>query len=51
LGTVGAVARLDHALVNDGAFPLRVENLESCGSDHLPFKLRVAVRAAAVVTP
>jgi endonuclease/exonuclease/phosphatase (EEP) superfamily protein YafD len=51
LGTVGAVARLDHALVNDGAFPLRVENLESCGSDHLPFKLRVAVRAEAVVTP
>ena len=45
LATVGAVARLDHALVNDTVFPLSVENLEPCGSDHLPFKLRVAVRA------
>ena len=51
LATVGAVARLDHALVNDSAFPRRVENLESCGSDHLPFKLEVAVRAAGVVAP
>ena len=51
LATVGAVARLDHALVNDSAFPRRVENLESCGSDHLPFKLEVAVRAAGVVPP
>ncbi|HEY0518377.1 MAG TPA: endonuclease/exonuclease/phosphatase family protein, partial [Ilumatobacteraceae bacterium] len=45
LATVGAVARLDHALVNDGVFPLAVDNLEPCGSDHLPFKLRAAVRA------
>ncbi len=44
LATAGAVARLDHALVNDCVFPLSVENLESCGSDHLPFELRVAVR-------
>lgn len=50
LATVGAVARLDHALVNDMAFPLRVENLESCGSDHLPFKLKVAIRPTGVVT-
>ena len=50
LATVGAVARLDHALVNDMAFPLQVENLESCGSDHLPFKLTVAIRAVGVVT-
>jgi endonuclease/exonuclease/phosphatase (EEP) superfamily protein YafD len=48
LGNVGAVARLDHALVNDCVFPLSVENLESCGSDHLPFELRVAVRESAV---
>jgi len=47
LGTVGAVARLDHALVNDCVFPLSVENLEPCGSDHLPFELRVAIRASA----
>ena len=48
LATVGAVARLDHALVNDCVFPLSVKDLESCGSDHLPFELRVAVRATAV---
>jgi endonuclease/exonuclease/phosphatase (EEP) superfamily protein YafD len=45
LSTVGAVARLDHALVNDGVFPVSMEDLEPCGSDHQPFKLRVAVRA------
>ena len=44
LAKVGAVARLDHALVTDTVFPLSVEDLEACGSDHLPFKLRVAVR-------
>jgi endonuclease/exonuclease/phosphatase (EEP) superfamily protein YafD len=48
LSSVGAVARLDHALVNDCVFPLSVENLEPCGSDHLPFELRVAVRVTAV---
>ena len=51
LATIGAVARLDHALVNDMAFPRTVENLEPFGSDHLPFKLKVAIRAAGVVTP
>ena len=45
LAKVGAVARLDHALVTDTVCPLSVEDLEACGSDHLPFKLRVAVRA------
>lgn len=45
LAKVGAVARLDHALVTDTVCPLSVENLEACGSDHLPFKLRVAVRS------
>jgi endonuclease/exonuclease/phosphatase (EEP) superfamily protein YafD len=44
LAKVGTVARLDHALVTDTVFPLAVEDLEPCGSDHLPFKLRVAVR-------
>jgi endonuclease/exonuclease/phosphatase (EEP) superfamily protein YafD len=44
LGRVGAVARLDHALVTEAVFPLSVEDLEACGSDHLPFKLKVAVR-------
>jgi|GEM_PF-2218318 len=46
LGKIGAVARLDHALVTATVFPLAVEDLEACGSDHLPFKLRVAVRGS-----
>ena len=45
LGSVGAVARLDHALVNHGMQALAIRNLEPCGSDHLPFKLKVAVRS------
>ena len=48
LATIGAVARLDHALVNDTVHALSVDNLEPCGSDHLPFKLRVAVRTKQV---
>ncbi len=44
LAKVGTVARLDHALVTETVFPLSAEDLEACGSDHLPFKLRVAVR-------
>ena len=44
LAKVGEVARLDHALVTEAVFPLSVEDLEACGSDHLPFKLKVAVR-------
>jgi endonuclease/exonuclease/phosphatase family metal-dependent hydrolase len=44
LGDVGAVARLDHALVSDDVHALGMQDLEACGSDHLPFKLTVAVR-------
>src|SRR4051794_7396247 len=47
LGDIGAVARLDHALVNDLVHALAVEDLEACGSDHLPFKLTVAIRTEA----
>ena len=47
LGAVPAVARLDHALVNDCMFPLSMEDLEPCGSDHQPFKLNVAARRTA----
>src|SRR3954447_1616304 len=47
LGDVGAVARLDHALVNDRVHALAVEALEAGGSDHLPFKLTVAIRTGA----
>jgi endonuclease/exonuclease/phosphatase (EEP) superfamily protein YafD len=48
LGTIGAVARLDHALVNDSVHALSVINLEPCGSDHLPFRLKVAIRTVQV---
>ncbi|MCU1504236.1 MAG: hypothetical protein JWM12_3590 [Ilumatobacteraceae bacterium] len=43
-GSIGAVVRLDHALVNADMHPVELQNLEACGSDHLPFVLRVAVR-------
>jgi endonuclease/exonuclease/phosphatase (EEP) superfamily protein YafD len=45
LSSVGAVARLDHALVDDLVHPLSFEQLEPCGSDHFPFRLTMAVRA------
>ena len=48
LASIGAVARLDHALVNDSVHALSVDNLEPCGSDHLPFRLKVAIRTAQV---
>ena len=50
LATVGAVARLDHALVNDHVFPLSIENLEPCGSDHVPFEMKVAIRESVAVS-
>jgi endonuclease/exonuclease/phosphatase (EEP) superfamily protein YafD len=46
LGAVGAVVRLDHALVNADMYPVRIRDLEARGSDHLPFVLRVAVRTS-----
>ena len=48
LASIGAVARLDHALVNDSVHALSIDNLEPCGSDHLPFRLKVAVRTVQV---
>ena len=44
LAKIGAVARLDHALVNNDMHAISMRNLEPCGSDHLPFVLSVAVR-------
>ena len=44
LGSIGPVARLDHALVNQSMHAVRVDNLDPCGSDHLPFKITVAIR-------
>ena len=43
----GPVIRLDHALVNDDMHPVRMENLEACGSDHIPFVLDLAVRGTS----
>jgi endonuclease/exonuclease/phosphatase (EEP) superfamily protein YafD len=44
LGVLGAIARLDQALVNDQICAMKVRNLQSCGSDHLPFMITLAVR-------
>ncbi len=44
LGAVGPVVRLDHALVNEDVRAASKHELESCGSDHLPFIVEVAVR-------
>jgi endonuclease/exonuclease/phosphatase (EEP) superfamily protein YafD len=44
LATVGAVARLDHALVDDRVHALAMEQLLPCGSDHLPLRLTFAIR-------
>jgi endonuclease/exonuclease/phosphatase family metal-dependent hydrolase len=41
---VGAVVRLDHALVNKRVHPVILRNLDAKGSDHLPFVLRLAIR-------
>ena len=46
LGSVGAVIRLDHALVNDDMHAVSMSNLEACGSDHIPFIVDLAVRQA-----
>lgn len=42
---LGGVVRLDHALTNSGVHGVSMKNLEACGSDHIPFQLRLAVRA------
>ena len=44
LGAIGGIARLDHALVNDRVHAVRVHNLRSRGSDHLPFLITLALR-------
>lgn len=44
LGALGAIARIDHALVNDHVRSLKVKNLHARGSDHLPFLITLAIR-------
>ena len=43
---LGGVVRLDHALTNSDVHGVSMKNLEACGSDHIPFQLELAVRAA-----
>ena len=43
LGAFSLIARLDHALGNDGVRSLHVHNLKAEGSDHLPFVITLAV--------
>ncbi len=44
LATVGAIARIDHALVGGDVHPLATRDLPPAGSDHHPFVLTVALR-------
>ena len=47
LGAFGAIARLDHALTNDLVRAVSIENMEECGSDHIPFVITLALRSGA----
>ena len=44
LSSLGPIARLDHAVLTDGVWPMDVRNLPARGSDHLPFVLTAAIR-------
>ena len=44
LSAMPAIVRLDHALVNDRMSAVRTQNMEPCGSDHIPFTITLAVR-------
>jgi endonuclease/exonuclease/phosphatase (EEP) superfamily protein YafD len=46
LAAPGAVVRLDHAMLSDGVRAVRIDDLDSAGSDHVPFAVVLAVRAA-----
>ena len=46
---LGGVVRLDHALTNADVHGVSMKNLEACGSDHIPFKLQLAVRVPSAV--
>jgi len=47
LGAFGAIARLDHALTNDLVQAVSIENMQACGSDHIPFVITLALRSGA----
>jgi endonuclease/exonuclease/phosphatase (EEP) superfamily protein YafD len=50
LAAAGMVVRLDHALLTRGVCAIDAENLDACGSDHLPFRVTLAVRQPHRVT-
>jgi endonuclease/exonuclease/phosphatase (EEP) superfamily protein YafD len=50
LAAPGTVVRLDHALLTKGVYAIDAENLDACGSDHLPFRVTLAVRQPHRVT-
>jgi len=43
---LGGVVRLDHALTNSEVHGVSMTNLEACGSDHIPFRVELAVRVS-----
>ncbi|MCU1389503.1 MAG: Endonuclease/exonuclease/phosphatase [Ilumatobacteraceae bacterium] len=45
LGALGAIARIDHALLNDQVCSMHVKNLPAKGSDHRPFEIILAIRS------
>ena len=44
LAAAGTIVRLDHALLSDGVWPVATRDLETAGSDHVPFVATLAVR-------
>jgi endonuclease/exonuclease/phosphatase (EEP) superfamily protein YafD len=46
LAAPGAVVRLDHALLSDGVRAISTEDLDSGGSDHVPFVVTLAIRSS-----
>jgi endonuclease/exonuclease/phosphatase (EEP) superfamily protein YafD len=47
LASPGPIVRLDHALTSDDVRAIEVHNLDGCGSDHLPFQVRLAIRTSS----
>lgn len=45
LGWLGPVTRLDYVFTDAGCLPVSARNLRAFGSDHLPLRVRVALRA------
>ncbi|MEI7991860.1 MAG: endonuclease/exonuclease/phosphatase family protein [Actinomycetota bacterium] len=44
LGWIGPITRVDYVFTDAGCVPLSARNLRAFGSDHLPLKIRLAIR-------